>query len=101
MFDSAMVCYDQRARTSSTKIAERPRSARKGSAAFKAKRIAALEEDLADRHRRYRTSAFNAASVDARPGKIARAEELIVIAANGPELADQVAKLREGIARAR
>jgi tetratricopeptide (TPR) repeat protein len=100
VFDSAMVCYDQRASDIMMKI-DIVRASTKGSAAFRAKRIAALEEDLADRRRRYYTSAFNAASMNARAGKIARAEELIAIAVNAPELADQVAKLREGIARAR
>jgi len=97
-FDSAMVCYDARAQDIAAKIAE-VRSARKGTAAFKARRIASLEEDLADRRRRYRTSAFNAASMNARLGNVARAEELLVIAAEGRELADQVAKLRDQLAR--
>jgi tetratricopeptide (TPR) repeat protein len=100
VFDSAMVCYDQRANDIMMKI-DMVRASTKGSAAFRAKRIAALEEDLADRRKRYYTSAFNAASMSARMGNIARAEELIAIAMNAPELADQVAKLREGIARAR
>jgi hypothetical protein len=32
-------------------------------------------------------------------GNVARAEQLLVVAAEGPELADQVAKLRDQLAR--
>ena len=98
-YDSAMVCYDDRASFIEAKI-EQVRAGRRGSPEFKAKRIASLESDLADRRSRQRTSAFNAASMNARLGNFARAEELLVVAIQSPELTDQVAKLREELARA-
>jgi hypothetical protein len=55
---------------------------------------------MADRRKRNQTAAFNAASMNARIGNYARAEELLVIAASSAELADQVAKLREQLAQA-
>jgi hypothetical protein len=54
-----------------------------------------LEADLADRRKRNQTSAFNAASMNARLGNLARAAELLQVAAQSPDLADQVEKLRE------
>ena len=98
-YDSAMVCYDDRANFIAAKI-EQVRASRRGSAEFKAKRIASLESDVADRRSRQRTSAFNAASMNARLGNFARAEELLVVAIESPELTDQVVKLREELARA-
>ena len=99
-FDSAMVCYDGRVQAVALKI-EQVRASTKGSAAFRAKRIAILEEELADRRRRYFTSTYNFASMSARIGNIPRAEELLAIASQAPQLADQVTKLRELIAQAR
>jgi tetratricopeptide (TPR) repeat protein len=99
-FDSSMVCYDVRVQAVRLKI-DQVRSSTKGSAAFRAKRIAFLEEELADRRRRYYTSTYNFASMSARIGNIPRAEELLAIAAQAPQLTDQVAKLRELIAQAR
>ena len=98
-YDSAMVCYDDRANFIAAKI-EQVRGSRRGSPEFKTKRIASLESDLADRRSRQRTSAFNAASMNARLGNFARAEELLVVAVESSELADQVAKLREELGRA-
>lgn len=98
-FDSAMVCYDGRAQDVALKI-EEVRASTKGSAAFRAKRIALLEEELADRRRRYCSSAFNVASMSARIGNLARADEVLAIAAQAAELTEQVAKLRELIAEA-
>jgi tetratricopeptide (TPR) repeat protein len=98
-FDSAMVCYDERAAETATKI-EQVRGNTRGSAAFRARRLATLETDLADRRRRSRTAAFNVASMNARMGNLARAEEMLVIAAEEPELAESVGKLREQIAAA-
>ena len=98
-YDSAMVCYDDKANLIAAKIEEVRRS-RRGSAEFRAKRIASLESDLADRRRRNQTSAFNAASMNARLGNFARAEELLTIAAQSPDLTDQISKLREQLAQA-
>ena len=98
-FDSAMVCYNERADETAWKI-DQVRNSTRGSPAFRAKRLATLETDLADRRGRARTSAFNTASMNARMGNFARAEELLAIAAEGPELTDQVAKLRESIKQA-
>ena len=93
-YDSAMVCYDDKANVIAAKI-EQVRQSRRGSAAFRAKRIASLEADLADRWKRNQASAFNAASMNARLGNFARAAELLQVAAQSPDLADQVEKLRE------
>jgi len=83
-YDSAMVCYDDKANVIAAKI-EQVRQSRRGSAAFRAKRIASLEADLADRRKRNQTSAFNAASMNARLGNLARAAELLQVAAQSPD----------------
>jgi tetratricopeptide (TPR) repeat protein len=98
-FDSAMVCYDGRVQAVALKIAQ-VRESTKGTPAFRARRIAFLEEELADRRRRYFTSTYNFASMSARIGNIPRAEELLAIASQSPDLAAQVAKLRDLIAEA-
>ena len=98
-YDSAMVCYDDKANLIAAKI-EQVRGSTRGSAEFRARRIASLETDLADRRKRNQTSAFNAASMNARLGNFARAEELLVIAAQSQELAEQISKLREQLAQA-
>ena len=51
--------------------------------------------DLADRRKGNPTAAFNAASMNARLGNYARAAELLQVAAQSPDLVDQVEKLRE------
>jgi hypothetical protein len=98
-YDSAMVCYDDKANFIAAKIEQVRRSTR-GSAEFRSRRIASMESDLADRRKRNQTSAFNAASMNARLGNFARAEELLVTAAQSPDLADQITKLREQLAQA-
>jgi hypothetical protein len=98
-YDSAMVCYDDKANFIAARIEQVRRSAR-GSAEFRARRIASMESDLADRRKRNHTSAFNAASMNARLGNFARAEELLVIAAQSPDLGDQIARLKEQLAQA-
>ncbi len=98
-YDSAMVCYDDKGNLIAAKIEQVRRSTR-GSAEFRAKRIAALEADLADRRKRNQTSAFNAASMNARLGNFTRAEEMLAIAAQSADLSDQIAKLREQLAQA-
>ncbi len=98
-FDSAMTCYELRAHMVASKIAE-VRASSRGTPAFRAKRIAILEEELADRRRRYYTATYNVASVSARMGNIPRAEELLVIASQSPALTAQVATLRGMIADA-
>jgi hypothetical protein len=98
-YDSAMVCYDDRANFIAARI-EQVRQSKRGSAEFTAKRIASLESDLADRRSRQRTSAFNAASMNARLRNFARAEELLLVAAQSPDLTDRIDRLREEIARA-
>ena len=98
-FDSAMVCYNERAEETALKI-EQVRGSTRGSAAFRAKRLATLETDLADRRRRARTAAFNVASMSARLGNYARAEEMLAIAQSEEELTESVSKLREQITHA-
>lgn len=97
-YDSAMVCYQDKADLVAARI-EQVRQNPKAPAAFKARRIAALESDLADRRKRSYTSAFNAASMNARLSNFARAEELLVVAAQSADLTDQITRLREEIAR--
>lgn len=96
-YDSAMVCYNDRAAETEAKLAE-VRASTRGSAAYKARRMASLESDLADRRRRYRTSAFNFASMLGRMGDLARIDGLLTVAAEEPEMVDQVTKLREQVA---
>jgi hypothetical protein len=98
-YDSAMVCYDDKANFIAAKI-EQVRQSTRGSAEFRARRITSLESDLADRRKRNQTSAFNAASMNARLSNFARAEELLAIAAQSPDLTDQISKLREQLAQA-
>jgi hypothetical protein len=66
-----------------------------------AARVARLAADSAEHRRSYHASAFNAASMHARLGEMARAGELLEIAARDPERAEQVARLREAIAAVR
>jgi hypothetical protein len=66
-----------------------------------AARVARLAADSAEHRRSYHTSAFNAASMHARLGEMARAGELLAIAERDPERAEQVARLREAIAAVR
>ena len=96
-YDSAMTCYDDQVNLLEGKI-EQVRRSRRGSAAFRAKRIAALESDLADRRKRSRTAAFNAAAMNARLANFDRAEALLVIASQSPDLAGQIERLRSQIA---
>jgi tetratricopeptide (TPR) repeat protein len=96
-YDSAMVCYDDKSSVIAAKIEQVRRSTR-GTPEFRSRRIAALESDLADRRKRSQTSAFNAASMNARLGNFGRAEELLAVAAQSAELTDQIAKLREQLA---
>jgi len=98
-YDSAMVCYgDKSARTEG--MIARVQASRKGSAAYRAKRIAALQSELEDLQKRYFTSSFNAASMNARLANYGRAGELLAVASQSADLTDQVAKLREQIAQA-
>jgi hypothetical protein len=97
-FDSAMVCYDNRANAVAMQI-ELWKASTKGSSGYRAKRIASLEADLADRKRRYHTSAFNTASMTAKLGNFMRAEELLGIASNLADLSDSISRLRDEIAR--
>jgi tetratricopeptide (TPR) repeat protein len=98
-YDSAMVCYDDKANLTAATI-EQVRRSTKGSAAFRAKRISVLESDLADLRKRYFSSSFNTASMNARLGNFARVAELLVIVDQSPDLVDQAAKLREQVAQA-
>jgi hypothetical protein len=99
-YDSAMVCYADKAAKTEGMIA-RVQASTKGSAAYRAKRIAALESDLEDLRKRYFTSSFNAASMNARLANFDRAGELLAVASQSSDLTDQVAKLREQIAQVR
>ena len=97
-FDSAMVCYEDRINMTLGQL-DRVKASTKGTAAFRARRIVALETELADRRKRYYASAFNAASMTAKIGNLTRAAELLAIADGGEDLAEQIAKLRAEIQR--
>ena len=97
-FDSAMVCYDDRINMTLGQI-DQVKASTKGSPAFRAKRLAALETELADRKKRYYASAFNAASMTAKIGNLTRAAELLAVADGGEDLAEQISKLRGEIQR--
>jgi hypothetical protein len=97
-FDSAMVCYEDRINMTLGQI-DQVKASTKGSAAFRAKRLAALETELADRKKRYYASAFNTASMTAKIGNLTRAAELLAIADGGQDLAEQISKLRGEIQR--
>ena len=99
-FDSAMVCYDGRAQVITMEI-ESIRQSTRGTPAFRAKKVAALESDLADVRKRYYSSAYNFASMTGKVGDLVRAEEILAVAAQSPDLTDQVAKLRDIIAEAK
>jgi hypothetical protein len=99
-YDSAMVCYGDRVHLVAAKI-EEVRMSTKGSAAFRAKKIAGLETDLADVRKRYYSSAYNVASMTGKLGNLARAEELLAVAAQSADLTEQVAKLRDIIDQAK
>jgi hypothetical protein len=93
-----MVCYEDRINLTLGQI-DQVKASRKGSAAFRAKRLAVLETELADRKKRYYASAFNAASMSAKIGNLTRATELLAIADAGEDLSEQIAKLRAEITR--
>jgi hypothetical protein len=99
-YDSAMVCYGDRVHLVAAKI-EEVRMSTKGSAAFRAKKIAGLETDLADVRKRYYSSAYNVASMTGKLGDLVRAEELLAVAAQSSDLTEQVAKLRDIIDEAK
>lgn len=89
-----MGCYDAKvAAIAATivKIQAHPRM----TDALKAKRIQRLAADSVDQRSRYHAAAFNAANTNARDANVARAEELLAIAARDPALANPVAKLRD------
>jgi hypothetical protein len=97
-FDSAMVCYEDRINFTLGQI-DQVKASTQGSAAFRAKKLAALETDLADRRKRYYASAFNAASMTAKIGNLTRAAELLAVADGGVDLAEQISRLRGEIQR--
>ena len=93
-YEAAMGCYNFKVAeivASIAKIQSHPRM----TAALKAKRIERLAADSVDQRSRYHAAAFNAANTNARVGNVARAEELLAVAARDPALADPVAKLRQ------
>ena len=99
-FETAMACYDTTVAeiaASITKIEAHPKMV----AALKAKRIEKLVADSVDKRSRYYASAFNGANLNARDGNVARAEELLAIAAQDPQLAEPVGQLRDELQRAR
>jgi hypothetical protein len=96
-FDSSMVCYNDKANFESAKI-DRVRRSTRGTPAYRAKRIAAMEANLADFRKRYYTSVFNEAAMNARMGNFSRADELLVVAGESPDLTEQVTKLKEQLA---
>jgi tetratricopeptide (TPR) repeat protein len=64
-------------------------------ATFKARKIAALQEGIAESTSQRYASAMNAANYYATASNIAAAKRLVEIAAEDPKLADPVGKLRE------
>ena len=99
-FEAAMACYELAIHLIKTRIGQAHENAAKNSG-FAARRVAALEADSAAQRSRYWASAFNAAGNQANAGNIARANQLLDIAANDPKLADPVAALRKAIRAAR
>lgn len=95
-FEASMDCYTEKMAEDRDGIAI-VRANPKFREAMKAKKIAALEADIAEQQGRYFTAAFNGASNNARAGEMVRAKELLEIAAQDPKLTDQVTKLREAL----
>ncbi|MDF1501704.1 hypothetical protein [Roseisolibacter sp. H3M3-2] len=99
-FAQAMGCFDRKVAQARERIARLAAQAA-ANPQRAAARIARLAADSAEQRRSYHASAYNAASMHARLGEMARAGELLEIAARDPERAEQVAKLREAIAAVR
>jgi hypothetical protein len=99
-FAHAMGCFDFKAAQARQRI-ERLLAQASADPGRAAARVARLAADSAEHRRSYHTSAFNAASMRARLGEMARAGELLAIAERDPERAEQVARLREAIAAVR
>ena len=99
-FEDAMRCYEIRVSDIRYLIGTL-RSRPSPNPAFTAKRIASLEADSADARSRYFAAAFNAAGSIANAGNLARALELLDMAARDSSLADPIAQLRGAIAAAR
>ena len=99
-FGAAMGCYDNKVSDIGYmigKLREKPSS----NPAYLARRIAAYESDSTDQRTRYFASAFNAAGHTANAGQLAKALELLDVAARDAKLAAPVAELRKAIAAIR
>jgi tetratricopeptide (TPR) repeat protein len=93
-FEEAMGCYDRKVVALQRRIA-RIRSRPTRNAAFTARRIAQIEADTVEQRVRYHASAYNAAGNHSNGGNVARARELLDVAARDPKLAAQVSTLRQ------
>jgi hypothetical protein len=100
MFEAAMGCYDIKV-SDIRYFISRLREKAPTNPEYVARRIAALEADSVDHRSRYFASAFNAAGHTANAGKVARALELLDVAARDAKLAAPVAQLRKAIAEVR
>jgi tetratricopeptide (TPR) repeat protein len=100
LFETAMGCYDQKVAADRARIA-RLVARTNINPAFKARRIAELDADIVEQRVRYHAAAFNGANTNAMDGNVARARELVEIAAQSPDLAGRVATLREALKASR
>jgi tetratricopeptide (TPR) repeat protein len=99
-FEAAMACYEVNVSAIRGKIVRLQEKAAVNPA-HTAKRIAALEADSTEQRTRYYSAAFNAAGNQANAGNVARAIQLLEIAASDPKLTDAVSKLRAAIVNLR
>jgi tetratricopeptide (TPR) repeat protein len=93
-FEDSMRCYEQAVTDSRAGLlAMRDRT--DVDPDFKARQIEGFEAAVKEDQAQYHAAAFNAANQGARGGNIARAKELVEVAARDPALSDLVRQLRE------
>jgi hypothetical protein len=95
-FQAAMDCYDVQVWLLRTKI-QQAQAAAERNPEFAARRVASLAADSSAKRSLYWASAFNAAGNMANAGDLARATQLLDIAASDPALADKIAIMRAAI----
>jgi tetratricopeptide (TPR) repeat protein len=99
-FETAASCYDVAAAVLGLRmrgIRERPSR----NPAYTARQLDALARDSSEQQTRYHLAALNAAGFRANTGQLARARELLDIAARDTRLAQQVETIRRAIAAVR
>ena len=93
-FEQAMDCYRQNVLESEAALRTMERRT-DVDPDFKVSQIAGFQVAIKEDRAQYHAAAFNAANQHTRGGNIARARELIEVAAKDPALADLVGQLRE------